>query len=170
MTSMLSQIHSEVEVRHLDRSVVVSAAHTFNHFPLHTQRVSELNFTQPFELDISQNIDALDAFVIWFDTFFLPSRDDIVDRNGRIHALSGRPVEFTTGPFSKETHWRQSVLLIDNEKSVPRCCYQGERVKGSITYKTPEESPRALDIEIEWSVLSTGPTPSLVDGPRKQLW
>src|SRR5262249_8669424 len=135
MSAMQERIREDAMISHLPASAVASDAVPFLDLPLHAIRTDELVFTAPFELEIKENVESLDAFIIYFDTYFAGSRE------------SGRDVFFPTGPQGKQTHWRQGVLLVERRGGLLK---QGQKVKGNISYKKRKENSRELDIEIEW--------------------
>ena len=102
---------------------------------------------------MKSDIDALDGFIIWFDSFFMPSREDLVPENARAEewAKAGKKgVAFTTGPGGKETHWKQGVMLIDNTKETPVARKKGEHLAGVLEYAVPEDNSRALIVGLTW--------------------
>lgn len=60
--------------------------------------VPELDFTSPFELRV-QNDGKMTAIIGYFDIFF---RKDC-----------SQEVQFSTGPASTATHWKQTVFLLE---------------------------------------------------------
>eukprot|EP00624_Nannochloropsis_granulata_P006026 evm.model.NODE_4365_length_7507_cov_22.568668.1 len=83
-------------------------------------------------------------------TFTLPAR-----RNDYVHALVAyfdcaftqlhKPLTFSTGPFAKYTHWKQTVFYLSDTLTV--CT--GEEVKGTISSAPNDRNPRDLDIHID---------------------
>mgnify|MGYP003317018797 CR=1 FL=1 len=55
------------------------------------------------------------------------------------------PLAFTTSPFAKYTHWKQTVFYL--KKAITVC--QGEEIKGRITCAPNAKNPRDLDVRIE---------------------
>lgn len=53
-----------------------------------------------------------------------------------------KPLSFSTGPFAKYTHWKQTVMYLKDPITV--CA--GEEIKGSISCGPNERNPRDLDI------------------------
>ncbi|MCJ1224960.1 hypothetical protein MMC12_001607 [Toensbergia leucococca] len=164
MTSMLANIYDDVLIRHLSPSVLPATSQPFLQLPLHHTTTKDLTFAQqPFRMELSEEIDALDGFVIWFDTFFLPSRDEAVPASARAESWTREGTAFTTGPSGTETHWRQGVLLIDHGKRQAPALKKGQVIEGEIGYKKGKDNARELDIEISWN--AAGSTES-----GKQLW
>ena len=146
MSAMQERIREDAMISHLPVSAMASDAVPFLDLPLSKIKTEELVFTAPFELEIKENIESLDAFIIYFDTYFARGRE------------GGRDVFFTTGPQGKETHWRQGVLLVENKSGLIN---QGQKITGNITYRKRKDNSRELDIDIEWQV---------GDKKEKQSW
>ena len=155
MSSMLAHIHDEVFIQHFKTSSLAAQSYPFLQLPLHHAKKEDLNFTnKSFSFHLNKDIDALDGFIIWFDTFFQPTRDSAISPDVQAEQWSqghcGNGVAFTTGPSGPETHWRQGALLIDHRKRQPTALRKGQAIVGTIGYKKREDNPRELDIEIEW--------------------
>ena len=155
MKAMQAGIHEEGLVLHIPTKTVCAEPFPFLQLNLYSTSVKDLSFKKAWKISLKEDIDALDGFVVWFDTFFLTSCDDVVPGNERAEKWSqtyGKGVAFTTGPHGKETHWRQGVLLIDNtnEKAAPR--KRGDVLSGFLEYAVPEENSRALDISVTWTI------------------
>ena len=167
MNSMLAHIYDEVLIRDLKSSILAADSVPFLQLPLHHTTKDDLTFAnRPFTMELKEDIDALDGFVIWFDTFFLPSRSDSVSAYATAEdwgRRGGKGVAFTTGPGGPETHWRQGVLLIDHGKREAKALKKGQVIRGEIGYKKREDNSRELDIEIKWDVAGC-------EERGKQLW
>ncbi|KAF2468648.1 histone-arginine methyltransferase CARM1 [Lindgomyces ingoldianus] len=114
--------------------------------------VKELEFTAPFSIKLDRDIQSLDAFAIWFDTFFVPpgssGKPDCV--NASAWGETGQDgVAFTTGPFGAPTHWHQAVLLVgqqDRGKGIGT----GTEITGSVLLRKRKKDARAIVVEISW--------------------
>jgi protein arginine N-methyltransferase 3 len=108
MKSMLTGIYDEALVRTVPSSVIAAESQIFLTLPLHTITVEELSFLKEFELTLKEDVDALDGWAIWFDIFFMPSRDSTLPPNATPADLQKKGiVSFTTGPDGKETGSKQ---------------------------------------------------------------
>lgn len=117
--------------------------------------MQDLTFSAcPFSLEITEDTESFDGFVIWFDTFFLRSRDafDPASSGAKQVAKEKGVIAFTTGPDGRGTHWRQGTLLIDYGNKQPEALGKGSVIEGEIGYKKHEDNPRELDIEITWGI------------------
>ncbi|KAI9884564.1 MAG: hypothetical protein M1823_003659 [Watsoniomyces obsoletus] len=181
MTSMLESIHEDALIRYNPVSSIVSSSSssesspepssesstttttttTILHLPLHSITHQDLEFQVPFQIKLSQDIDSLDGWVIWFDVFFAPSRKVIIPEN--ISSVKewkssclpeddgGIRVGFTTGPFGEETHWKQGLLLID-QGGDDGGWKKGQFIHGEISYRKPKMDSRELEIEVSWAL------------------
>ena len=166
MTSMLANIYDEVLVRDVQMANISAKSCAFQQLPLHSVPLENLTFReQPFSLEITQDVESFDGFVIWFDTFFVPSRQafDPSHMGAKQWAKERGQVAFTTGPEGPSTHWRQGVLLIDYGKDQTHELQKGSIIRGNVGYKKREENPRELDIEISW-------TAGVHRESRRQVW
>ncbi|RKU40398.1 type I protein arginine N-methyltransferase Rmt1 [Coniochaeta pulveracea] len=99
---------------------------------------ADLAFSSQFELTARRD-DFIHALVAWFDIEF---------------SACHKPVRFSTGPHTKYTHWKQTVLYLKDVLTVE----QGEKVQGSLSSKPNEKNPRDLDITVEYKLLTQDPT------------
>lgn len=160
MTAMMEKIYDDILVRHLLAKNLAAKSAPFLTLPLHTITTPDLSFVKSFSVELSRDIDALDGWVIWFDTFFLTSRDAVLPEDARAEIWPSdnkHGVAFTTGPAGKETHWRSGVMLIDRSKKAGVALKAGTKIEGSVEYKKGKENIRNLEIELKW-------------GSDSQLW
>lgn len=91
----------------------------------------ELDFESDFELNSTRK-DYVHALVCFFDVEF--------------SACDGR-IGFSTGPFDKYTHWKQTVFYLDRDLVVN----DGDVIRGSIKVNRNERNPRDIDILLRTS-------------------
>ncbi|PPR94290.1 hypothetical protein GOBAR_AA26381 [Gossypium barbadense] len=77
--------------------------------------------------------DYIHAFVAYFDVSFT-----------KCHKLMG----FSTGPRSRATHWKQTVLYLEDVLTI---C-EGETIIGSMTVAPNKKNPRDVDIMVKYSL------------------
>jgi len=155
MKAMQAGIHDDAQVLNMPTSTICGDPFPFLQLSLHSTTVKDLVFKRKWETKVTKDIDALDGFIIWFDSFFMPSREDKVPEDAKAEAWekSGKQgVAFTTGPMAKETHWKQGVMLIDNTKEKPTGLKEGAELKGELEYAVPEDNSRALNVSVSWKV------------------
>ncbi|KAG9245111.1 S-adenosyl-L-methionine-dependent methyltransferase [Calycina marina] len=155
MKAMQAGIHDDAQVLNMPSSTVCGEPFPFLQLSLHSTIIKDLVFKRKWETKLTKDIDALDGFIIWFDSFFMPSRDDKVPEDAKAEdwEKSGKQgVAFTTGPMAKETHWKQGVMLIDNTKERPAALKEGTDLAGELEYAVPEDNSRALNVSLTWKV------------------
>ncbi|KAI9888459.1 MAG: hypothetical protein M1814_006906 [Vezdaea aestivalis] len=161
MTSMLDKIGEDVIVRSFSPENIAAPSQEFLILPLQTIKSEDLTFKdKPFEFKISQDIDMLDGFAIWFDTFFTRSPDATIKPKGvkaeEWKEKEGGEVAFTTGPGGKETHWQQCMMMITHLQSgkstIP--LQRNQVVRGTIGYSKRETNSRELDVNLKWEAES----------------
>ncbi|WOH08154.1 hypothetical protein DCAR_0727591 [Daucus carota subsp. sativus] len=105
-------------------------------FLLKTMDISKMTrdatFTAPFKL-VAERDDYIHALVAYFDVSFT-----------QCHKLTG----FSTGPRSRATHWKQTILYLDDVLTI---C-QGETIVGSMAVSQNTKNPRDIDITIKYSL------------------
>lgn len=96
-----------------------------------TVKVEDLSFAVPFSISAVRN-DYCHALVAFFDVQF-----------SRCH----KPVSFITGPNSRPTHWKQTVLYLDAALPLDA----GEKITGHLACRPNKKNPRDLDIAVDYS-------------------
>ncbi|KAF9893064.1 hypothetical protein FE257_012475 [Aspergillus nanangensis] len=156
MNSMMTGIYDEALVRTISPSAIPGDSAVFLPLPLHTITVKELSFLKEFQVTLNQDIDALDGWAVWFDIFFMPSRESTVPENAVPSDMQKKGfVAFTTGPQGTETHWQQGIALIDHGKKKPVPMKKGQAITGKIGYQKKAPLSRCLDISIDWDAQGT---------------
>ncbi|KAI1411675.1 S-adenosyl-L-methionine-dependent methyltransferase [Hypoxylon sp. FL1857] len=148
-------------------TTIPGAPSAFKLLDLYHTQTADLSFTAPFATALARDIDALDGFLIWFDMFFSPTRDDsrsaveltsMADEWAR--ADPQNRVAFTTGPHGKDTHWKQGLLLCKPPKSSEEAAEdgtsvtalkKGSEIKGEVTFSIPKDHARGLSIKVSWN-------------------
>ncbi|CAA3028173.1 probable arginine N-methyltransferase [Olea europaea subsp. europaea] len=92
----------------------------------------DASFTAPFKIVVERD-DYIHAIVAYFDVSFT-----------KCHKL----MEFSTGPKSRATHWKQTVLYVEDVLII---C-QGETVIGTMTVAPNKKNPRDVDIMLKYSL------------------
>ncbi|KAI9149133.1 Ribosomal protein arginine N-methyltransferase rmt3 [Paramyrothecium foliicola] len=155
MKAMQEGIYDEVRVQTTPGSSVCGEPYPFRVLDLRTVRTEDLSFTAEWKSSLTRKIDGLDGFLIWFDNFFATSATEPVPEPSTtpeewVRKKPGN-VAFTTGPFGKETHWRQGLLLAPPDDSAADLGFPSE-LSGLVTFSVLEENERALMIGTTWSV------------------
>jgi protein arginine N-methyltransferase 3 len=153
MKPMQAGIHDDAQVLDMPASTLCAEPFPFLQLSLHSTTVKDLVFKRNWHAKLSRDVDALDGFIVWFDSFFMHSRDVNVPEDAKAEewAKAGKPgIAFTTGPRAKVTHWKQGVLLIDNTKQQPSGRKEGEELSGTLEYSVPDDNSRALIVGTKW--------------------
>ncbi|XP_060209897.1 protein arginine N-methyltransferase 1.1-like isoform X2 [Lycium barbarum] len=132
MSCIRKQAMMEPLVDTVDQNQIVTNCQLLKTMDISKMTSGDASFTAPFKL-IAERDDYIHAFVAYFDVSFT-----------KCHKLMG----FSTGPKSRGTHWKQTVLYLEDVISV---C-QGEAVEGSMTVAPNKKNPRDVDIMLKYSV------------------
>ncbi|KAG7584420.1 Protein arginine N-methyltransferase [Arabidopsis suecica] len=92
----------------------------------------DASFTAPFKL-VAQRNDHIHALVAYFDVAF---------------TMCHKKMGFSTGPKSRATHWKQTVLYLEDVLTI---C-EGETITGSMTIAQNKKNPRDVDIKLNYSL------------------
>ncbi|XP_007885482.1 protein arginine N-methyltransferase 6 [Callorhinchus milii] len=84
----------------------------------------------------SFGMSTMHAFAVWFTVTF----------------PADNPVVLSTSPFKEETHWKQSVLYLDEPADV----VQDTGITGEITLTPSEENPRHLRVSLTYEIGDLG--------------
>jgi len=153
MKAMQAGIYDDPQILHIPAGNLCAEASPFLQLDLYSTETKDLAFRRSWTCTLNKDIDDLDGFIIWFDTFFMPSKGDEVSERAKTEEWTqgeGKGIAFTTGPFGRETHWRQGVFFVDNTVEGPRY-KEGDKLSGKVEYMIPKENSRALDITLSWS-------------------
>ena len=154
MKAMQEGIHDEVRIDVLPKTSLCGEAFPFKVLDLRFCQPKDLVFSTQWKSVLSRNIDELDGFLMWFDTFFATSSEGTLPApHTTTHdwTKQGRGnISFTTGPFGTETHWNQGLLL-SSPSNVISNLSEGSNVSGEVTFSIPEDNKRALTIETSWT-------------------
>ncbi|KAL2759505.1 hypothetical protein ACRALDRAFT_1074227 [Sodiomyces alcalophilus JCM 7366] len=165
MKAMKTGIYEEARVEDLPPSTICGQPSQISHLDLHSVKPEELNFRSDWQSEVTQQVESIDGFLIWFDIFFTRSRQETIPWGTSVDPSSPdskipSAVAFTTSPRGPVTHWKQGLLLVDPSKGI-LTAEKGTRVSGEIIFEAPEENPRALGISMSWTTK---------DSERRQTW
>ncbi|ORY08467.1 S-adenosyl-L-methionine-dependent methyltransferase [Clohesyomyces aquaticus] len=142
----------DIGVFDVPEKAICGSAPPFYTLDIMSITVKQLEFTAPFSIKLDRDIESLDAFAIWFDTYFVPPRSN--SNPEKVDAVAWgkngeEGVAFTTGPFGTSTHWHQAVLLI-GEQDRGKKFKSGATLEGSIVLRKKKRDARAIVVEISW--------------------
>ena len=170
MPSMTQGLSSEAATEDVEADAIVSDVATICDLPLEQIPVAQPSFTAPFSLHVKEACK-VHGFVSWFDTWFSPTPhvafDDLppvtvspvqpsdvhgLDLHGNevveaSEATHGETVSFTTSPFGKPTHWKQTIFLLKTPIEVQA----GTCIEGEIRVYASSANERELDVDLHYS-------------------
>ncbi|KAG0485088.1 hypothetical protein HPP92_009167 [Vanilla planifolia] len=131
MSCIKRQAIMEPLVDTVDQNQIVTNCLLLKTMDISKMAAGDVSFTVPFKLVAERN-DFIHALVAYFDVAFT-----------RCHKLIG----FSTGPRSKATHWKQTVLYLEDVITI---C-EGEALMGSISVEPNKKNPRDIEILLKYS-------------------
>lgn len=154
MSAMKPRIFDDVIIENFKPSSIASPEpYVFRALPLHTVTVADLEFSSPFKISLNSRESGfdgiLDGLVIYFDTYFTRSRDEVIPADARAESFKpgNGSLGFTTGPWGpKYTHWRSAALLFNTPLSVPEDVTE---LTGTISYAKRKVNSREYAISLE---------------------
>jgi len=132
MSCIKKQAMMEPLVDTVDANQIVTNCRLLKTMDISKMTPGDASFTVPFKLTAQRN-DYIHALVAYFDVSFT-----------KCHKLMG----FSTGPRSKATHWKQTVLYLEDVITI---C-EGETLTGSMTVAPNKKNPRDIDIKLKYSI------------------
>ncbi|RYO92401.1 hypothetical protein DL766_000371 [Monosporascus sp. MC13-8B] len=169
MRAMATGLEDEARMLCWPREAVAGSPAPFRLLDLYAATPADLSFAAPFATRLARDVEALDGFVVWFDTFFSPAREghetqvrleDAADGAwAKAGDKAGDRIAFTTGPHGAETHWKQGLLMCkhpDDDRLI--AMKEGDEITGKIAFAVDEDNPRGLSIRMSWN------------GGRTQTW
>lgn len=114
----------------VDVQAVLTTAAAIKDIDIYTVTKADLAFESPFKITATRN-DYVHAFVVYFDIEF---------------ACCHKPIRFSTGPHAQYTHWKQTVMYLDDVLTIN----EGETITGTISCRPNAKNPRDLDIGVKY--------------------
>ena len=103
----------------------------------------DVEFSSIYELKMLYT-DRVHGLIAWFDTPF---------------SNLSNPVNLSTSPFKKYTHWKQVVFYMDKDIDVR----EGDVLRGSIACRKSKANFRELDVKISYHYNSGNQSKNFVD-------
>ncbi|CAH8262767.1 unnamed protein product [Arabidopsis lyrata] len=116
----------------VDGNQVVTDSKLLKTMDISKMASGDASFTAPFKL-VAQRNDHIHALVAYFDVAF---------------TMCHKKMGFSTGPKSRATHWKQTVLYLEDVLTI---C-EGETITGSMTISQNKKNPRDVDIKLSYSL------------------
>ncbi len=114
----------------VDEKFIVSKPVVFKEIDILTVTKADLAFSSEFEL-VAERDDYVHALIAYFDIDF---------------SACHKPELFSTGPYSKATHWKQTVFYLKDVLTINA----GEVIRCKLDCKPNSKNPRDLDIKIAY--------------------
>jgi len=133
MKAMKEQIWQEPQVETLKQSDIITNVTLLKAFDINVVKINDLDFSAPFELHINQTQE-MHGFVVYFDIEF---KDACI-----------KTIKFSTGPFSKQTHWGQTLFMLPQALKVE----EGNTIKGIFDCRRRQHH-RDLSLALKFQVL-----------------
>ncbi|GKA75947.1 probable protein arginine N-methyltransferase 1.2 [Tanacetum coccineum] len=131
MSCIRKQAMTEPLVDTVDPNQIVTNSVLLKSMNISKMTSGDASFTAPFKL-VAERDDYIHALVAYFDVSF-----------SVCHKMTG----FSTGPKSRTTHWKQTVLYLEDVLTI---C-QGESITGTMTVTQNKKNPRDVDITLKYS-------------------
>lgn len=147
MTAIKDVAIREPVVDVVDSRAIVTDAVPILKLDILTCTTDDLAFTSPFALEAQRN-DYIHGLVVYFECAFT-----------QVH----KPIGFTTAPFAKYTHWKQTVFYFHD----PITVCKNEVLSGEISCKPNLRNKRDLDIGV--SIVFQGEHSTLDEQDRKSV-
>lgn len=115
MSAMKESVVNEAIVDFVSDKTIITDAVCIKDLPLQTIRIPELDFVSSFKLTAGKK-GTIYALMGWFDTWFTRDGHDVP-----LDQVGGKPgvdTFFTTGPQGEDTHWKQTIFVLDNPIAV----------------------------------------------------
>ncbi|XP_006854005.2 probable protein arginine N-methyltransferase 1 [Amborella trichopoda] len=132
MSCIKKQSMMEPLIDTVDQNQIVTNCHLLKTMDISNMTSGDAAFTAPFKLVAERN-DYIHALVAYFDVSFT-----------KCHKFMG----FSTGPRSRGTHWKQTVLYLEDVLTI---C-EGEELVGSMTVSPNKKNARDVDIVLQYSL------------------
>jgi protein arginine N-methyltransferase 1 len=132
MSSIKKWVLFEPLVDVVDPELINTEACPIYDIDLKTVKKEDLDFSAEYQLRVRRD-DRIHAVIAWFDVFF-------------DYGQGSTPVELSTSPYRKDTHWKQTVFYLNDVLKVKT----GDVLSGSIAVKKCIGNPRELDIKLSY--------------------
>ncbi|KAH7280658.1 hypothetical protein KP509_36G007700 [Ceratopteris richardii] len=130
MSCVRKQAMLEPLVDTVDQNQIVTNCQLLKTMDIEKMDSRDVSFSAPFKL-VAQRNDYVHALVAYFDVSFT-----------KCH----KPIGFSTGPRSRPTHWKQTVLYLEDDLTM---C-EGEAVTGTMSVSLNSKNPRDIDIKLTY--------------------
>lgn len=141
MTDLSESLTEEAQVQLVEPEDILSDRAQIHKLDIRTAKVSDLDFSVPFEMTIYKD-GILNSFVLSFDVEF----------NNRQFS---KEIVLSTASQDEPTHWKQVVLWLEPENC--SSITAGTKVEGKVIYERCKENARHYWIHLHWKVSTPQP-------------
>lgn len=134
MSCMVPTVMRDPLIDVVPSNAIISSSDKILEIDLCTMKPSEVEFCSTYALRMKHN-DTVHGLVAWWDAEFLRLPN---------------PVTLSTSPYSKATHWKQTLFYTSSDVDVKR----GDVLKGSIANRKSLTNFRELDIKISYHLVN----------------
>ncbi|KAM7260353.1 hypothetical protein ACFE04_016094 [Oxalis oulophora] len=132
MSCIKETVIKEPLVEIVEQKQIVTNTQLLKTMDISKMVIGDASFTAPFKL-VAQRNDYVHALVAYFDVTFT-----------KCYKLMG----FSTGPKSRATHWKQTILYLEDVLTI---CL-GETITGTIAISQNSKNPREVDIKLTYEL------------------
>ncbi|ODQ58020.1 hypothetical protein WICANDRAFT_85162 [Wickerhamomyces anomalus NRRL Y-366-8] len=118
----------------VENTAVATTSALLTEIDINTVKIEDLAFFTKFKLKAVRD-DQIHGLVAWFDIWF-PCDEE----KNRVY--------FSTGPHANYTHWKQTVVYLDQVLDVKK----DEEIEFTLANRPNAVNPRELDIEVNWDL------------------
>lgn len=194
MAAMTTGLLDEAFVDELDPNEVVTDSYMFADLDLPTLPAKQPEPSSEFQLTITSEVDNVHGFISWFDTFFFPhahipstaspdcppfslTEANVPGLNLAKNQTTSPPapaanekedgelVRFSTSPYSKETHWQQTLFVL---KQPITPVQKGDTIKGKIVVTQDPTHQRELHVELHYLHIPASQASTTDQPPRRK--
>ncbi|KAF8587688.1 S-adenosyl-L-methionine-dependent methyltransferase [Ramaria rubella] len=176
LSAMAVDVYDDAIVDIVGEETLISNTVLVKDLPIGTLALQSLNFSSPFKLTATRRVLKAHAFILYFDTFFVPTGRPVAE-DSPVHLVKegeaalaevwkvpgkskrrestgekDKEVSFSTGPLSTPTHWKHTLFLLREPIKVE----EGSTISGTFHCRKSEDNSRELNIEIHYSVTEEG--------------
>eukprot|EP00249_Psilotum_nudum_P007787 c20816_g1_i1 orf=302-1138(-) len=131
MSCIRKQAMIEPLVDTVDQNQIVTNSCLLKTMDIEKMKLGDASFSSTFKLVAHRN-DYIHALVAYFDVSFTHCH---------------KPTGFSTGPKSRPTHWKQTVLYLEDDIII---C-EGEALTGVLSVSPNAKNPRDVDIKLRYT-------------------
>ncbi|KAG6537636.1 hypothetical protein ZIOFF_002731 [Zingiber officinale] len=148
MSCIRKQAMAEPLVDTVDLKQIVTSDIMIKMMDISEMTFGDVSFTAPFKLVAERN-DFIHAFMAYFNVQFTQCHRETSFSTDQVMKVANKAYDiFPAGPRSKATHWKQTVLYLDEVLTICK----DEVIYGNMTVEPNKKNPRDLEITIDYTL------------------